>query len=481
MSPFDLSIRYKMPLWGSLLVIVTALIVSATLMFNSYKELEEDLIVDAQTLAGGLRSNLFSALQQDNIWHGYQTVNAALRERRSDAAENLIVVDIDQRVFVSAKPRLARILTPLAELGADFPLVAEQIVATMAGAKTSVDHVDGAKHLYVMTPITNEGVRLGTLITVLNRDGFMPRFLRVASYGLFAGLLILGVLLPINWYWGWHMAMPLVELTRRMKDLGRAMPAELDPALYAHRDELGSLFQTYNKMLLDLKAKEELEIQVVQSDRLAALGQLAAGVAHEINNPLGGMLMALDTLKSHGVIDARTAKTLALLERGLGQIKDTVGALLVESRLKSRNLTAGDIEDVLLLVLPQVRKKSVQLAWHNELDGELALPATQVRQVLINLLLNAVQAANDAGEVECMIKNQGGKLLIRISNDGRLLSNEQMGHLFEPFSPLSEGGHGLGLWVSYQIVQQLGGAIHAARHEGRMQFTVELPIGETTT
>jgi two-component system NtrC family sensor kinase len=234
-------------------------------------------------------------------------------------------------------------------------------------------------------------------------------------------------------------------------------------------------------MLLDLKAKEELEIQVVQSDRLAALGQLAAGVAHEINNPLGGMLMALDTLKSHGVIDARTAKTIALLERGLGQIKDTVGALLVESRLKSRNLTVGDIEDVLLLVLPQVRKKSVQLAWHNELDSELALPATQVRQVLINLLLNAVQAANDAGQVECTIENQQGKLRISISNDGRLLSNEQMSHLFEPFSPLSEGGHGLGLWVSYQIVQQLGGAIHAARHEGRMQFTVELPIGETRT
>lgn len=477
MSPFDLSIRYKIPLWGSLLVIASALVVSITLMVNTYQELEEDLVIDALTLSDGLRSNLFSALQQDNVWHGYETVSAPLRERQSGKAENIIVVSNDLRVFVAAHPGAARMLTPLPELGPEYLAVAERI-RSMGAAETGEGHVTGNDRLFVITPIAREGVRLGHQVTVLNKDAFLPRFMRVARYGLVASLLVLCILLPINWYWGWHMAMPLVELTRRMENLDKQLPDELDPALYSHDDELGSLFKTYNSMLLQLKAREDLEKQVVQSDRLAALGQLAAGVAHEINNPLGGMLMAIDTLKSHSVTDARTARTIALLERGLGQIKDTVGALLVEARLKSRNLTSNDLEDVRVLVLPQARKKSVNLAWHDDVDGDLALPATLVRQVLINLLLNAVKAADESGHVDCSIQSRDNRLHIAITNDGRLLTAEQMDHLFEPFSPLSEGGHGLGLWVSYQITHQLGGTIAAARQEGHMQFTVDLPIGE---
>jgi signal transduction histidine kinase len=262
-----------------------------------------------------------------------------------------------------------------------------------------------------------------------------------------------------------------------MKELGRRLPERLDPALYTHGDELGSLFHTYNKMLAELEEKRELEKQVVHADRLAALGQLAAGVAHEINNPLGGMLMAIDTLKRQTITDVRTAKTIALLERGLAQIKETVSALLVEAKLKSRNLSHNDIEDVLVLVLPQVHKKGLHLDWHNVVDGEVALPATLVRQVLINLLLNAIHAAMLQGQIACHVTADGARLRISVTNDGKLLTAEEMGHLFEPFSPLSEGGHGLGLWVSYQIVHQLGGDIVASRNDGQMHFAVELPVG----
>ena len=480
MNPLDLSFRHKLPLWGSVLVIVTALAVSATLMVQTYDELEEDLVIDSDTLSRALAPNLFSAMLQGDIWWAYETVSTPQRETLAgelpNKADNIIVVDNDLRVFVAAQPRLTRMQTPLRDLGPEFAKVAERI-ADSGGHGAEAFGVPGSSHMFIVRPIARDQEQLGHLIIVLAKASFMPRFFEIARYGVVAGAVILCILLPFNWYWGQRMARPLVQLTERMRDVGKHLPEELDPVLYSHRDELGSLFNTYNKMLVDLKAKVELERQVVQSDRLAALGQLAAGVAHEINNPLGGMLVAIDTLKSQGIADPRTAKTVALLERGLGQIKDTVGALLVEAKLNSRNLTPNDIEDVLVLILPQVRRKTLHLEWQSDITGDVALPATLVRQVLINLLLNAVRAAAQQGQVSCRLHIVDRALHISVANDGKILSAEQMSHLFEPFSPLSEDGHGLGLWVSYQIAHQLDGEISASKNAGRMRFDVRLPIG----
>jgi len=480
-SPLDLSFRYKIPLWGTLLVVLTAVAVSAALMAQTYEEMEEDLTINTSTLADTLIPNVFSAMIRDNVWRVYELVSNPLHSRDGDsgewgAAENILVVDNDQRIFAAAYPKFARLGTPLRELGPEFAVVAERL-----RLGTLDDHglieTAGSTRLLFTTAIAEEGARLGTLIVVLSKGGFQTRFMAIARYGLLAGIGVLCVLLPFNWYWGHRMAEPLVQLADRMKDLGSALPKPLDPAFYRHGDEIGSLFKTYNRMLGELKEKEDLERQVVHADRLAALGQLAAGVAHEINNPLGGMLVAIDTLKSQNVSEPRTAKTIALLERGLDQIRETVGALLVEARVKSRNLSERDIEDVLVLVLPQVHKKSLHLDWHNELDSEIGVPATLVRQVLMNLMLNAIHAASMQGQVGCHVTVGDRQLQIVVTNDGPVLSTEQMSHLFEPFSPLSAEGHGLGLWVTYQIVHQLGGRIAASQDDHGMSFSVAIPLG----
>ena len=482
MSPLDLSFRQKLPLWGSVLVILTAMAVSAALMFRAYAELEEDLAINARTFSLALLPTLASALVDDNVWRAFEAISLPLDQGHSgehETADNVIVVDQQLRIFVSATPGTLRMQMPLAEGGPELAALADHLRGQTDDGDDSFRFPD-SKRLYFVSPISMDGNRLGTLIVAITKASLMPRFIELAGYGAAAAVAVLCVLLPLNWYWGRRMADPLVQLSERMSHLGRNIPETLDPALYAHRDELGSLFKTYNKMLADLRAKEELERQMVQADRLAALGQLAAGVAHEINNPLGGMLMAIDTLKSHSVPDPRIAKTVDLIERGLGQIRETVGALLVEARVKSRDLTTSDIEDILLLVLPQAHAKHIRIDWHNEVASEVALPATLVRQVMINLLLNAVHAASDGGSVRCHVRCEAGHLLFSVSNDGQRISSEQMTHLFEPFSTTTSNGHGLGLWVSYQIVQQLGGTIGAARQPGGMQFDVALPTGGPT-
>jgi signal transduction histidine kinase len=225
-----------------------------------------------------------------------------------------------------------------------------------------------------------------------------------------------------------------------------------------------------------LREKAALEREMVSSERLAAVGRLAAGVAHEINNPLGGMLLAIDTLRQRGVADGHTERTLALLERGLTQIQDTVSALLVEARRESHSLTVQDIEDTRTLVATQAGERGVRIEWDNGLKEPLALPSTLVRQVAINLLLNGVQSAPRGGRVTAAFRREPQELSITVTNDGEAMDGETLDHLFEPYYTRREGGTGLGLWVTYQIVRQLGGEIRAGSSEDDTRFLVTLPL-----
>jgi two-component system NtrC family sensor kinase len=478
----DLSFRYKIPLWGGLLIIITELAVAGTLMLNAYDDFKENVHVDAEIMGYSLISNLVPALQNNDIRRAYEIISAPLESRDAGsnpvAAKTVLVVDNLLRVVVSAHPDSGPMLTDMRHLSPEYALVAERL-RRMDESRSAHINLPESKYYYYAAPISGKSGHLGTLIIVHPKDVVLPRFAHLAKQGLTAAAIILAILLPFNWYWGWRMALPLVQLTARMGEITKKWPEDLDPGLYTHRDELGRLFEAYTQMLSYLKDKEQLEKKMVQSERLAALGQLSAGIAHEINNPLSGMLTAIDTLKCYSDIDPRTTKTIALIVRGLNQIKDTVGALLVESKINSRNLTPQDIEDVLTLITPMARKKGLHIGWHNSIDEEVALPATFVRQIMINLLLNAVQAASQQGEVSFDIGIADNQLQFSVANNGKTLTDEQITRLFEPFSTLGEGGHGLGLWVTYQIVHQLGGHVGVKRESNnQMHFNVNIPLGE---
>ena len=331
--------------------------------------------------------------------------------------------------------------------------------------------------LYMVAPITADGVRLGTLVMGYPSSIFARRFLGLIQRAGVVIAVVLAVLLPAGWYFGRRIAQPLVDLAGAMSKVGPHLPDELQYALsYTGRDEIGRLGLEFQRMLSELRNKEALEKQMIASDRLAAIGRLTAGIAHEINNPLGGMLNAINTFKRHGSADPLTAKTLSLVERGLLQIKETVAALLVEAKVESHALTRQDIEDTRTLVLPDAQAKEAQFVWHNEIPDLLPLPSTLTRQILINLLLNAVQAIQRGGRVQCRTVLADDALQIEVSNDGDHIPSEKLHYLFEPFSLLSHDGHGLGLWVTYQIVQQLGGDIHVRSAPHETTFTVVLPL-----
>jgi signal transduction histidine kinase len=229
----------------------------------------------------------------------------------------------------------------------------------------------------------------------------------------------------------------------------------------------------FRKGVPDTKGREQELLDIVSFT--------AATINHEVNNPLGGMLMALDTLKQRGPLEPATAKTVALLERGLQQVSETLGALLVEARVASRPLKPHDFEDVRTLIEPQAGKKQIVFDWHVDLPESIDLPASVVRQVLINLLLNAVQASPAGGHIRIGAHVEADALKLLVANGGDPLPEAVRTHLFEPFVTGRAGGNGLGLWVTYQTVTQLGGQIEVGWQDGEVCFAVTLPLEKPKT
>ncbi len=478
----NLSFRYKVPLWGSLLIVGTATIISSTLLLRSYDELKSDLLRDATTQGRTMATTLFPAMLHDQVWRAYEIIKAPFGREPGDSpgqAESFVVLDQRGQVYVSTSPESLPMLADFKQLSPEYVALAGTIV--QPGRESSVLEPDGSDHLFVATPIREEQAQLGTLVQIYSKKVLRSRFQKSAGQAALIALLAIVLLLPLGWYWGQRTAVPLVRLTERMEELGSRLPEDLAPELYDYQDELGRLYHAYNRTLQQLREKAQIESQMIHSERLAAIGKLTAGIAHEINNPLLGMLTALNTLRHHGELNPRTLKTLTLLERGLLQIKDTVGALLVEAKVKSRDLSPQDLDDVRTLIEPQAREQEVRLRWDSQLTAPLSLPSSSVRQVLINLLLNAVHASGPGGEVSVAITTTNATLSMVVVNGGQVLTDMQTAHLFEPFANADERGHGLGLWVCYQIARQLGGdiTVESGMRDGlgRTSFTVTMPVG----
>ena len=475
----DISLGYKIPLRVAVLVIVTASILASVLVYRSIGDLRENMVANADSIAHVIADTLVEPILHDDVWRAYEIINTPFRipqdQAKAQGAEYILVLDASNKVFVSTKPvkfpmlsdaiaiepDLSSLLNPLPELNSLAPVIIET-------------HLSNS--FYLATAIQSDGVRLGTLIMSYSKKPFEQRFYALTRTAILITVLVLAVLLPFGVYWGKRMAAPLLQLSDTMSKITPILPEPDQIELMESKDEIGQLAKSFKAMLGGLKEKEHLQQQVITSDRLAALGRLAAGVAHEINNPLGGMLNAISTFKRHGEQDPITLRTLSILERGLLQIKETVAALLVEAKAQARHFDLNDVKDICTLVQADTEKKHINFTQEIDIIEPQLISSTLVRQVIINLLLNAFHATQQHGQVHLRIYRDSLNLFIDVFNNGSHIPQDKVSYLFEPFTTLNEGGSGLGLWVIYQIVQQLGGLITVQSETDKTQFTVQLPL-----
>ena len=478
----NLSLRWKIPLRVMGAVLGTAISVTAALVVWEYDEMRLNLEGHAKSLGRVLANTLVAPVLHDDIWRAYEIVQSA-RESYPAApelhAEVVLITDADYRVFVSSKPREFPIGSSPATKGGAYAQLRTGSVGGDAMAQRVLEPA-GSTVYFVMSPLIADGVALGHVILGYSKVSFLPRFVGLVKRVALVTVLVLLVIAPISWVWASRTGEPLLRLAEAM----RRVPGELEESrlidLPKSGDEIGQLAEAYRRMVGELKNKQELERQMVVSERLAAVGRLTAGIAHEINNPLGGMLTAINTYQRHGSgNDPLALSTLSLLERGLTQIRHTVGALLVESKAKDRPFAAEDVDDLLILAEAEAHGNGIHVVVDSNLAGPVALPATLMRQILLNLLLNAVSAAEEGGGVRLVVEATDRHLHLAVTNDGDYIPQARMDTLFEPFATTGERGHGLGLWIVYQIVQQLAGEIEVESLPGYTTFKVDIPYGHT--
>jgi len=341
------------------------------------------------------------------------------------------------------------------------------------------------------------GQRLRTFTGV--RDQVVFSFLGIASI-LFIVIIAMSYLVTRS------ITRPLSEMVDVTKSIAKG---ELDREVQVDsRDELGQLAVSFNKMVTSLK-KMRLELQewantleqkvkertealskmqqkVVQAQRLASVGKLAAGIAHEINNPLGGILVFSSLILEQIPEDDPNRENLQEIVHQTMRCRDIVKGLLQFSRQEPGKATQVKINEALNTTLSLIEKQAL---FHNiQVTRKFTEPLppimadlSQLQQVFMNVILNAVQAMDGAGELTLTTRSDtsAGKVSIEIADTGCGIAPELMDRIFDPFFTTKEIGQGtgLGLAIAYGIVTKYQGRMSVASEVGKgARFTIQFPI-----
>jgi two-component system sensor histidine kinase PilS (NtrC family) len=248
--------------------------------------------------------------------------------------------------------------------------------------------------------------------------------------------------------------------------------------LFAESGETTGLVITFQD-LTEVRALEEVSRR---QDRLAAVGRVAASIAHEIRNPLAAMRGSIQVLRSEVDGDSAQGELMEIILRESDRLNRIITDYLTYARPRASTLVSVDVRDLLRETFALLRH-SDELSESHNLEADLPetqmlahADAAQLKQVFWNLSRNALQAMPAGGTLSVEVRRQtNGRLNIVFTDTGRGMTPEQVEHLFEPFSSTT-GGTGLGLSIVYQIIREHGGTINVRSREGQgTTITIELP------
>jgi signal transduction histidine kinase len=468
-NPLRWPLAIKVPAFVALFMLGVSVLITNAVLSRLKETQERHLTTVSGVYLDGLSSAVLPHVLRDDVWEVFDTVDRNTGLGDAFGKVSVVVVNARGETIASSDPTSSPVSSLQNErdnrFGTSNNLIVNEAASRAHGRRALVYQERVVGRIFADFDISHLlKERSDVLRTLIVTNALIALFLTALGYWVIR-----------------RMLTPLGILSRHL-DRVTSGPVEVISLAEAGTPggEFARLFTRFNTLASALNEREVIARQLASEERLASLGRLASGMAHEINNPLGGIFNAIDTVKRHGDNAAIRRSSLDLIERGLHGIRDVVRSTLATYRADrdQRNLTVADLDDLKLLVSPEANRLGIILLWHNHADGDIRLPSSTVRQILLNLVLNAAQASPRGSTVMVVMQCLFGALVLTVEDEGPGLPEEAEAVLIGAANkPLSFGeGTGLGLWMTRRLVTDLGGSIVAEqRPRGGSSICVKLP------
>jgi signal transduction histidine kinase len=279
----------------------------------------------------------------------------------------------------------------------------------------------------------------------------------------------------------WRALRPLRDLSDSITEISKGNLRNVKATGSA--SEIIALETTFNSMVDSLKEKEVVESKLRQAQRLSAIGNLAAGVAHDVRNPLNAIkLLSSHALDSLNEGNDQTAKQLTTIRNEVDRLEDIVSGFLSLAKEEELHFESGTIDSILEECLTLIKKDAEmrEVTLVSELragDTSLQLDPRKISRAILNVLLNALEACPEGGRVRLFSRILNDTCQVEVRDDGPGLTDDAAERIFEPYFTTKAMGTGLGLSITRGIIEEHRGTITLTSSEGSgCQVLISLPL-----